>query len=345
MEEEGNTTSNSSSNSTSGIGTGIMKNEMNRNPRGFSRRPAFRVLTNDILRLKRRSNDKLKSIPGFIRQRRIMQSAQDAHKRNHRARRLGIPAEDCPLPDPVWRRYQNRSVKIADFDLAGCEKEEALFEFGKEVVKQVEAAEIGPDEGIPIDEHSTLPRSFLLDAIHTASSVHCLHLQTKTNRPTNRSECRSPAERAKPLQGRCNRYNSTMKSLLNVTKKRWINASEEAEESSTDESTEDYLSDSDQESEPSQTLSETDPDFGAILTKLLDTPSFLDPVPAYEPTDSTSYAADALWSFDTSSLLAFGVLAEEFMGRMIEAHLKSAIVYKEEDENEEEEEFDSEELL
>lgn len=287
-----------------------------------SKRNALKVLKPDILRSKSKnnSNTNKKSVSAFV-QRQIMANAREISRKNRRARKLGIPIEEYPSIDPIWRVYQNSSVRIEDFDLTSCENDDMLFEFGKEIVEQLEAAEIAPDDGIPIDSSLTLPRSFLLDAIHLSASMYCIHLQRQTGKAFQRSDCPAPFERAKLLEGYGERYISTIKTLFRKTKNKWdaVSNGSKSTESSDEEAT-------DIEPEPSisekSTVNPDVPDFDAIMKRILDIPEMLEDVPAYEFDDCNEFGADGLWTFDTSSLLAFGVLAEEFISSMIDSHLE-----------------------
>lgn len=289
------------------------------------RRRALKVLTPEILYSKSKNNTNKtgQSVSAFVRDRRIMMNAREISRKNQRARKLDIPIEECPISDPIWRKYQNTSVNIEDFDLNSCENDDLLVEFGKEIVEHLEAAEMAPDDGIPINSSLTLPRSFLLDAIHFSASMHCLNLQRQAGKPFQRAECPSPIERAKSLEGFGERYVSTIKTIFQKTKKKWIaiNNGLKSTEESDDETT-------DIEPEPSidekskYELSPDDPDFDAIMNEIIDLPEMLEAVPAYEFQDCNEFGADSLWSFDTSSLLAFGVLAEEFISSMIDSHLE-----------------------
>ena len=60
-----------------------------------------------------------------------------------------------------------------------------------------------------------------------------------------------------------------------------------------------------------------------MMNHFLNLPEALNPVPAYDFSDQDPcvYGADGLWTFDASSLLTFGILAEEFCSFMIDAHL------------------------
>lgn len=292
------------------------------------KRQAFKILTPKILKPRSEGQKQLISISGFIRERIIMRAARESSKRAQKARKLDIPLEEMPLPDPVWRKYQNQTLKLEDFDISGCDKDDNLFEFGQEFVELVSAAEIGPDDGIPINEKVTLPRSFLLDSIHFAASQHCLYMQKKLGKPWERSECPSPAERAKPFEGINDYYRTTVKIITGKMKRNWIkfgegkssNNSLSGDESSDDN--EEILVEDISDGNSVIVRSPTDPDFDSILNHLLDLPFALDPVPsAYEYPDDNDFGADVLWSFDTSSLLAFGMLAEEFISRMIDIHL------------------------
>lgn len=130
-------------------------NKSNKDWKSFKRQ-ALKILTPKILKQTRSEGHKqLISIPGFIRERIIMRAARESSKRAQKARKLDIPLEELPLPDPVWRKYQNQTLKLEDFDISGCDKDDNLFEFGQEFVEQVSAAEIGPDDGIPINEKVT----------------------------------------------------------------------------------------------------------------------------------------------------------------------------------------------
>lgn len=338
----------------------------------------MKVLTPEVLKSrtwpKGGPDGTLLSIPAFIRQRMIMANARYAHKRLRRAKRLGIPIEECPLPDSIWRRYYYTSVKLDDYDVEGCDNLEMLFDFGKDLMEQAVSAELAPDSGYPVNSSFTLPRSFLLDAIHSAASLHCLHSQRQAGKPIDRAACPSPAERAKPLQGFGDRYKASLKVIFVKSKKKWhLNAKEhqeaQEEEEQEDEAQEvdedetenreplnfadepepteeqettnpadniesnenmesaensDIESDEEEESEFEYEPHPDDPDFEAILAHFLDTPLMLDPVPAYDFSNDQvdDFGADGLWIFDTSSLLAFGILAEEFCAKMIDAHLE-----------------------
>lgn len=261
-----------------------------------------------------------------------MGTARESGRRALRARKLGVPPDQLPLPDPIWRKYQNSSIKVEDFDLIGCEKDDNLFELGKEIVEQVNAAEIGPDDGIPINTEITLPRSFLLDSIHLAASQHCIYQQKKLGRPSERAECPSPYERAKPFEGINEYYRTSIKIMTGKMARNWSKFAGNALSNGISNDTESISSSSDESDaeeaenvtdlDPTSNRSSSDPDFDTILKHLLEIPYSLDPIPpAYEYADSNDFGADVLWSFDTSSLLAFGVLAEEFIGRMIDIHL------------------------
>ena len=298
--------------------------------KGFRRR-ALKVLTPEILyaKSKNNSNRAVKSVSAFVRERRIMTNAREISRKNRRARKLGVPIEEYPVSDPIWRKYQNLSVKIDDFDLNSCENDDLLFEFGKEIVEHLEAAEIAPDDGIPISSSLTLPRSFLLDAVHLSASLHCNYLQKQAGKPFQRSECPSPVERAKLLEGFSERYASTIKTLFQKTKKKWLAISngskptEWSDDETTDIESELPVDEKSTSSDLSKTeLSPDDPDFDAIVKKIIDVPEMLEAVPAYDFQDCNEFGADGLWAFDTSSLLTFGVLAEEFISSMIDAHLE-----------------------
>lgn len=310
------------------------------------KRISFRVLKPKILKpvSDRLKEEELISVPGFIRERIIMRTARESAKRAVRARKLDIPLDEMPFPDPVWRKYQNPSLILEKFDIKGCEKDDNLFEFGREFVELVNAAEIGPDDGIPINDKITLPRSFLLDSIHLAASQHCLYMQRKLGNPIKRSECPSPAERAKPFNEINEYYRMSLKVMATKMKGNWIkfrnnrptnsNGTEPSSENeSSDEQGEEVL-EYNESTEDDAELLPTDPDFDRVLTRLLDMPYSLDPIPpAYEYPDVNYFGANALWSFDTSSLLAFGILAEEFIGRMIDIHLDKESDYNSFDEN------------
>ena len=309
------------------------------------------------------------SVSAFIREKKL-QITRELQRRYYRAKKLGIPVENCPLPDPIWRRYQNGGIRVHDFDLNGCENDEMLFDLVKEIVEDVESAEIGPDSGIPVNSEIILPRSFLLDSIHYAASIHCLHLQIKAaSKPTNRLECPSPAERSKSLEGFSDRYKSTLKTLVKRTRRIWEggvdNKRAKVKDNDNDKNLKIILKDTEidlnldadtdldtdyseidqvtdlecefNESVDSETIksghsetalnnskaSKSTLNFDAILSRLLDTPEALSPVAAYENyANVNEYGADGLWTFDSSALLAFGILAEEFIGRMIDAHLE-----------------------
>lgn len=274
------------------------------------------------------------SVPTFIRDRITMGTAREISRRALKAKKLDIQPDQLPLPDSVWKKYRNSSIKLKDFDIRGCEKNENLFDFGREFVEQVNAAEIGPDDGIPINEEITLPRSFLLDSIHLAASQHCIYMQRKLGKSIERSECPSPVERAKPFNGINEYYRTSIKIMTIKTKKNWIkfgkkrsaNESSDIELSGDEEGETEEVLDDDETKDSNENesgLKPTDPDFDNIMTHLLDDiPQSLDPLPSsYEYPDANDFGADTLWSFDTSSLLAFGILAEEFIERMIDIHL------------------------
>ena len=307
----------------------------------FKRR-SLRVLTPKILKpLSDRLKEKeLISVSGFIRERIIMRSASESSRRAQKARKLDIPPDQIPLPDPVWRKYRNSSLNLEKFDIKGCVKDDNLFQLGREFVEQVNAAEIGPDDGIPINEKISLPRSFLLDSIHLAASQHCIYMQKKLGKPIKRSECPSPAERAKPFNGINEYYRTSIKIMTGKMKRNWIkfrrdkSTNEPLNEPVNEPLSDNELSNEEEEgeglddneadnsAENEAVLSATDPDFDAILAHLLDIPNSLDPVPlAYKYPDVNNFGADTLWSFDTSALLTFGILAEEFIERMINIHL------------------------
>lgn len=289
------------------------------------RRRALKVLTSEILcsKSKNNTNKTGQSVSAFVRDRRIMMNAREISRKNHRARKLDIPSEEYPITDPIWRKYQNTSVNIDDFDLKSCENDDLLVEFGKEIVKHLEAAEMAPDDGIPINFSLTLPRSFLLDAIHFSASMQCLNLQKQAGKPFQRSECPSPIERAKSMEGFGERYVSTIKTIFQKTKKKWIaiNNGLKATECSDDETT-DIGPEPSIDAKSIYESSPDDPDFEAIMNEIIDLPEMFEAVPAYEFQDCNEFGADSLWSFDTSSLLAFGVLAEEFISSMIDYHLE-----------------------
>ena len=310
--------------------------DVNRDKNGnIFKRTAFKVLTPKILkpRPSGQGSKELMSVPGFIREKIIMRMAREGGRRAQKARKLGISPDQLPLTDPIWRKYQNLSISLEDFDISGCERDENLFDLGKEFVEHVHAAEIGPDDGISINDKVTLPRSFLLDSIHLAASQHCIYLQKKLGKPFQRSECPSPDERAKTFDGISEYYKPSIKNMTGKLKRRWSNFGiDKAQTDPTSDNEEgDDLSDGEEannETEVNNTSSttersHTDPDFDIILAHLLDTPYSLDPLPsAYEYADSNDFGADVLWSFDTSSLLAFGVMAEEFISRMIDINLE-----------------------
>lgn len=296
------------------------------------KRHALRILTPKILKPRPEKTKELISVSGFIRERIIMGTAREAGRRAQRARKLGVPPDQLPLPDPIWKKYINSSVKVEDFDIFGCEKDSNLFELGKEIVEQVNAAEIGPDDGIPINSEITLPRSFLLDSIHLAASQHCIYLQKKPGKPSERTECPSPYERAKPFEGINEYYRTSIKTMTGKMMKNWLKFGASGSGNNILNDNESISSDED-ESEPEEAgnvaelaptaRSPSDPDFETILKHLLEIPYSLEPKPpAYEYAESNDFGADALWSFDTTSLLAFGVLAEEFIGRMIDIYLE-----------------------
>lgn len=289
---------------------------------------ALKVITPEILfsNSKINSNKTAKSVSAFVRDRRIMPNAREISQKNRKARKQGISIEKYPALDPIWRKYQNSAISLEDFDLSSCENDEMLFELGKEIVEQAEAAEMAPDGGIPICPSFTLPRSFLLDAIHFSASMNCLNLQRQAGKLFRRSECPSPIERAKLFDGYEDRYVATIKTLFQKTKKKWLSISNVLRSTSAESSEDD---DTDNEFEPCITsdssnvpLSYDDPDFDTILKKILDMPEILEKVTNYDFDDCNEFGADALWSFDTSSLLAFGILAEEFISSMIDAHLE-----------------------
>lgn len=325
----------------------------------------MKVLTPEILKLKTKpkggSSGNLLSIPVFIRERIIMTNARYAHKRLRRSIRLGIPVEECPFPDSIWRKYHYPSVKLDNYDVEGCDNEDMLFDFGKDLIEQSESAEMAPDSGYPVNSSFTLPRSFLLDAIHSAASLHCIHSQKQAGKPIDRISCPSPDERAKLLQGFGDRYISSLKTIFVKSKKKWYlteheyegeeqGESEGQEDEDSEQTEKSAKSPENENSEHSESDDESsinnegsvsdkeneeqaeyeyevhpdDPDFDAILAHFLDTPVALDPVPAYDFSDRDvgEFGADGLWTFDTSSLLAFGILAEEFCSKMIEAHVK-----------------------
>jgi len=309
----------------------------------------LKVLTPEILysKSKNNSNRAGQSVSAFVRERRIMMNAREISRKNRRARKLGIPIEEYPVSDPIWRKYQNSSVKIEEFDLNSCENDDFLVEFGKEIVEHLEAAEIAPDDGIPINSSLTLPRSFLLDAIHFSASMHCLNLQRQAGKSFQRSECPSPVERAKLLEGFGERYASTIKTLFQKTKKKWIaiskgsKSTEWSDDETTDIEAEPSIDEKSISSDSSKyELSPDDPDFDAIVKKIIDIPEMLEAVPAYDFQDCNEFGADGLWTFDTSSLLTFGVLAEEFISSMIDAHLE----YNEALEETEDEEDDNDSI-
>jgi hypothetical protein len=299
------------------------------------KRRSFRVLIPKILKpvSERLKEEELISVPGFIRDQIIMRAARESGKRAVRARKLDIPPDQLPLPDPVWRKYQYSSINLEDFDIKSCQKDDNLFEFGREFTEQVNAAEIGPDDGIPINEKITLPRSFLLDSIHLAASQHCLYMQKKLGKPIGRPECPSPTERAKPFNDINEYYRTSIKTMAGKMKRNWIKFRNKMPQNETESISNDEMSEEETEevcddnetkdsTENNAELLPTDPDFDKILTHLLDIPYSLDPVPsAYEYPDVNDFGASSLWSFDTSSLLAFGILAEEFIERMIDIHL------------------------
>lgn len=312
------------------------------------RRPALKVLTPEILYSKSNNNSNTtgKSISAFVRDRRIMMNAREIKRKNYRARKLDVPIEEYPLSDPIWRKYQKASVNIEDFDLCSCKNDDLLVEFGREIVEHLEAAEMAPDSGIPINSSLTLPRSFLLDAIHFSTSMHCLNLQREAGKPFQRSDCPSPIERAKLLEGFSERYSSTIKTLFQKTKKKWIAISSGLNPASngwSDDDTTDIEPELSIDEKSKYEPSPDDPDFDAIVEKIIDLPEMLEAVPAYEFQDCNEFGADSLWSFDTSSLLAFGVLAEEFISSMIAAHLEynETLERAEDEEDEEEDEYDS----
>ena len=301
------------------------------------KRISLRVLKPKILKpvSERLKDEELKSVLGFIRERIIMRTARESGKRVVRARRLDIPLDQLPFPDPVWRKYQSPSLNLENFNIKSCEKDENLFELGREFVEQVNAAEIGPDDGIPINDKITLPRSFLLDSIHLSASHHCLYMQKKLGKPIERSGCPSPVERAKPFNEINEYYRMSIKVMTTKMKSNWIKFRNEkssvnteteprSDKESSDEGVEEVL-DEHESKDSAETVSdllENDPDFDRILISLLDIPFSLDPIPsAYEYPDVNDFGANSLWSFDSSSLLAFGILAEEFIGRMIDIHL------------------------
>lgn len=331
------------------------------------KRSGLTVLTPELLEPNSTLPNKL-SVSAFIREKKL-QITRELQRRYYRAKKLGIPVENCPLPDPIWRRYQNGGIRVHDFDLNGCDNDEMLFDLAKEIVEDVESAEIGPDSGIPINSEIILPRSFLLDSIHHAASIHCLHLQIKANKSTDRLECLSPVERSRSLEGFSERYKSTLKTLVKRTRRIWeggdnnkrvkvkdnnlktvkdteidlnLDIDADLDTDYSEIELDDEVTDLEcefNESVNSNTITPDDSEttlndskaskstlnFDAILSKLLDTPEALNPVAAYENYASVNeYGADGLWTFDSSALLAFGILAEEFIGRMIDAHLEDS---------------------
>lgn len=334
-----------------------------------NKKHSMKVLTPEVLKLKTwrkggPTGNQL-SIPGFIRERMIMGNARIAYRRLRRAKRLGIPVEECPFPDPIWKKYHYPSVKLDDYDIEGCDNLEMLFDFGKDLMEQSIAAELAPDSGYPVNSSFSLPRSFLLDAIHSAASLHCLHSQRQAGKPVDRAACPTPLQRARPLPGFGDRYKTSLKVIFVKSKKKWHLTAKEYQESGGQDDAETEEEDQEDETESTENTesfdnlentesNETtdneeegeeeeeeegeeeeqsefeyephpdDPDFDAILAHFLDTPQMLDPVPAYDFSTAQidDFGADGLWTFDTSSLLAFGILAEEFCTQMIEAHLE-----------------------
>lgn len=313
------------------------------------KRPALRILSPEYLDSGSNSNlpDSGRSIHSFIRNRRLQLGVQ-YRKRIRRAKQMEAALEDCPPPDSLWRSYQNSSIEVEAFDLESCYNDSVLFEFTRELVDHAAAAQICSDQGIPIDSSITLPRSFLLDEIHLAASLHCLRLQEELGRSVERADCPAPFERIKPAD-RVNR--STIKTLFNYTKICWLNPVKREASIVPDESEgcgDDSDSDSNSEPEIKDKLSSSssedgeeaeseeesdssfdwergtrnDPNFDAICRRVLNNvPKFLEPCANYYD-GSDRFGADALWSFDTSALLAFGLLAETFMSKMIDAHFE-----------------------
>jgi hypothetical protein len=329
------------------------------------KRPSLNVLTPEIVNssqkqqeIRQRNSTTKTSIRSFLRERKIMQVAREASRRNFRAKRLNLDPEACPAPDPIWRNYMNLSVDAKDFDIEGCENDLMLYEFAKEAAEQVHTAQIAPHEGFPIisgnDEspHSiTLPRSFLLDSIHFAATQHCMNRQFKAGKAMERDLCPAPVERAKLLDGFGERYRSTIKMLMKKTKRTWTEIEENAddsyngnEDSSSTSETESLDSSFDDSSfgstETSSMVSEDSTSFDSILACLLDTPESLDPLPDAFDNNPNEFGTDALWSFDASALLAFGILAEEFITRILKCHIDFEPNYSEftktDDEDEEE---------
>lgn len=277
------------------------------------RKTQLACLTSDILHIKSHVPPvNSQSITEFLRSRKYLKQARDVLKQKARAKKLGISVEACPLPDPIFNRYQevsfNRNI-CEDFDIISCKNDKILFEFATEIAEQASAAEIGPDDGIPIGDGIILPRSFLLDQIHRAASKHCLFLHSQNGKEINREACPSPIGRSKNIITN-DQYKFSAKCILKRTEKYFENENKKKNSGGV------VVVDKNEHGD--------DPDFDAILNYVLETDEELEPLDYSFDDDTNTFGADALWSLDTSSLLAFGVLAEEFIISEIESAILKA---------------------
>ncbi len=307
---------------------------------------ALRILTPDILdtRIPKYEKD---SVLNFKR----LKKLEKQPLKEQRKQKVLLPLEVMKLKRHAFTQDWRRSIDLNSF---AEEDWERLMDY---IYSCNAFPDADWDEGMRVgadDEH--LPRSFLLDAIHEAASEHCLFKHLVAGKSVARSDCPSPADR-KLVDESNNDFVQRARVIIGRAQKAFQILDEqriagrlqkpeikEIKELAEDENILDEVDKKAKafESQIISTLTPTthaNPDFKTLSRLVAEEAASLQPVDAYQFEEDEEFGADALWTLDSSALLAFGWAAEAFIERMV--------YYSSEDDDsfeESEEEDDDEEL-